>query len=221
MSRKLIRIDRNGTKYYADDTCQRCGGIGQRAEWYYTGLTCYECGGTGHTTPRVEKVYTPEYAAILDARRAEREAKKLGYPSAEALKLARMEEAKIREAERKAQEEREEAERKAEEARIAEIKAKSNYVGEIGEKITVTVTWEGSPYFERRSFSGFGTETCYIHRFRDPDGNLIIWKSLCGFPLDDVNNGETVVLSGTVKEHSEYKGEKQTLILRAKVKRPS
>lgn len=221
MARTLIRIDRNGTKYFADDTCKRCGGAGERSEWYYTGMTCYECGGTGRSAPYIEKEYTPEYAEALRERRAEREAKKLGYASAQEMREAREAEAARREAQRIAEEEAEAARVKAEQERVAALKARSNYVGTVGEKLTATVTWEGSPYFERRSFTGYGTERCYIHRFRDADGNLIIWKSCAGFPLVGADEGCTVVISGTVKEHSEYKGEKQTYILRAKVKYPA
>lgn len=219
MGRTLIRIDKNGTKYWSDDTCQRCGGDGQRAEWYYTGSTCYECGGTGRSKPRLVKEYTSEYAALLAERREEREAKKLGYPSAAVMRERREEEAARREAERKAEEERIAAEKKAEEERIAALKARSHYVGTVGEKLTAKVVWDGSPYFERRCFGGYGTERCYIHRFRDEEGNLIIWRSCCGFPIVGAKEGEAFVVTGSVKEHSEYKGEKQTIILRAKVKR--
>lgn len=220
MARTLIRIDRNGTKYWADDTCRRCGGAGQRSEWYYTGLTCYECGGTGHAAPRLEKEYTPEYAEKLAVQRAERAAKKAGYASAAEQRAAE-------DAERSAREEREAAERmaederrKAEEERIKAIKARSDYVGSVGQRLTVGATYEGSPYFERRSFSGYGLERVYIHRFRDEAGNLIIWKSCAGIPILGLDEGEPVVVTGTVKEHSEYKDEKQTLLLRAKIKRP-
>lgn len=221
MSRTLIRVDRNGTKYWADDTCKRCGGAGERSEWYYTGMTCYECGGTGHSKPHMEKEYTPEYAAKLKASRDLREARKAGYASAEEMREAQKAKAERREAERIAQEEREAAARQAEEERIAKLKAKSQYVGKVGEKLSETVVYEGSPYFERRSFSGYGTERCYIHRFRDVEGNLLIWKSACGFPILNANEGEAFTVTGTVKEHSEYKGEKQTIILRAKVRRPA
>ena len=169
----------------------------------------------------MEKEYTPEYAAKLEASRQLREAKKLGYPSVEAMNEALAKEQELREAEEREREAREEAERKAEEERIKALKAVSQYVGKVGEKMTTTVTYEGSPYFERRSFSGYGTERCYIHRFRDADGNLIVWKSCCGFPILNANEGEPFVVTGTVKEHTEYKDEKQTLILRAKVKRPA
>lgn len=216
------KTDKNGTQYFVDYTCPRCGGEGGRSEWAYTGYTCYECGGTGEArNPRKWKVYTPEYQAKLDEQREKRTAKKLGYPSVAAMHEAKAAEEARLEAERKAEEERIAAEKKAEEERLKALKARSNYVGEVGEKLKVTVTYEGSPYFERRSFTGYGTERCYIHRFRDDDGNLIVWKSCCGFPILGCNEGETVVVTGTVKEHSEYKDEKQTLILRAKVKRPA
>lgn len=214
MARTLIRIDRNGTKYYADDTCKRCGGAGERSEWYYTGMTCYECGGTGRSNPRIEKVYTPEYQAVLDERRAEREAKKLGYASAQEMRKAREAEAARREAQRIAEEEAEAARVKAEQERVAALKARSNYVGTVGEKLTATVTWEGSTYFERRSYSGYGTETCYIHSFRDTSGNKLVWKTTKGLSLEE---GQTVSLTGTVKDHSEYHNEKQTVLTRCRV----
>lgn len=66
----LIKTDKNGTEYYADYTCPRCGGQGGCDAWAYTGWTCYECGGTGKTMkPMIRKIYTPEYAAKLAERR--------------------------------------------------------------------------------------------------------------------------------------------------------
>lgn len=70
---ELIRTDKNGTKYYADYTCPRCGGHGGSDAWKYTGWTCYKCGGTGKLqNPRIIKEYTPEYAAKLAEKRAEK-----------------------------------------------------------------------------------------------------------------------------------------------------
>ena len=44
----LVRVDRNGTKYFAGMvTCDRCGGAGGADAWAYTGWTCYKCGGEG------------------------------------------------------------------------------------------------------------------------------------------------------------------------------
>lgn len=73
----LIKIDKNGTKYYAETRCPRCGGQGGRDEWQYTGYTCFDCGGTGIAPkPSIYKVYTPEYEAKLEAQRAKRREKK-------------------------------------------------------------------------------------------------------------------------------------------------
>ena len=47
MGWQFLRVDKNGTKYWADYTCPRCGGQGGSDAWAYTGWTCYECGGTG------------------------------------------------------------------------------------------------------------------------------------------------------------------------------
>lgn len=70
------RTDRNGTRYFNDYTCDRCGGQGGSHAWAYTGFTCYKCGGTGKMDkPSVTKVYTPEHAAKLEAQRNARHAK--------------------------------------------------------------------------------------------------------------------------------------------------
>lgn len=89
---EYIRTDRNGTKYYADWTCPRCGGAGQSDNWIATGRTCWGCGGTGRRPkPRIVKIYTPEHEAKLEARRAAREAQRLAEtppPSKEELLAA-------------------------------------------------------------------------------------------------------------------------------------
>lgn len=70
MELQYFKTDRNGTKYYYDYTCPRCGGAGHSDKWYRTGRTCYECGGNGlRRTPKIIKEYTPEYAAKLAERR--------------------------------------------------------------------------------------------------------------------------------------------------------
>lgn len=77
MSKKLIKVDKNGTKYWSHGcACQRCGGQGGSDAWAYTGWTCYACGGSGIGPAIISKEYTPEYEAKLAARRAARQAKK-------------------------------------------------------------------------------------------------------------------------------------------------
>ena len=73
-----FKIDKNGTKYYVDYTCRKCGGAGGSEAWRYTGYTCYRCSGTGEDPkPMIWKEYTPEYEAKLQARRERKAEKKL------------------------------------------------------------------------------------------------------------------------------------------------
>jgi len=73
MERIYIRTDRNGTKYYHDWTCDRCGGAGFSDKWLHTGRVCYQCGGSGRlASPRTVKVYTEEYIAKMQAKNAEK-----------------------------------------------------------------------------------------------------------------------------------------------------
>ncbi len=79
ITRTLIRVDRNNTKYWLvnNRNCERCGGMGGSHAWDYSGFTCYRCGGTGiDPDPLQEKEYTPEYQAKLDAARKKRWEKK-------------------------------------------------------------------------------------------------------------------------------------------------
>ena len=202
---KLIRIDRNGTKYFEGMvTCDRCGGAGGADAWAYTGWTCYKCGGTGKVFDKW-KEYTPEYEAKLNARR---QAKAEQYEREHAEEIAKVE------AERKAKEEADRIAREAEEKRIKEQKAISQHIGSIGDKIELDAVLEKSAWFEIPSFRGFGTDTMHIYTFRNESGDAIIWKTSKGLGIE---NGEKVHVKGTIKEHSEYDNEKQTVLTRCKV----
>lgn len=90
MDRKPFKVDKNGTKYYADYTCQRCGGQGGADQWKFTGWTCYDCGGSGIASkPYVWKEYTPEYEAKLNAQREKRFEKKRMLRKAQSEELNR------------------------------------------------------------------------------------------------------------------------------------
>lgn len=201
----LIRVDRNGTKYYRGlVNCDRCGGYGGADQWAYTGWTCYKCGGSG----KIEgswKEYTPEYAAKLEARR---KAKAEKWEKEHAEEIAKAE------AERKAKEEAERIAQEAEEKRIREQKTISKHVGNIGDKIEMVVTLDHRAWFEVPAFCGYGTETKYIYTFRDLSGNALVWKTTSG---KDIENGEQVTIKATIKEHSEYDGEKQTVLTRCRI----
>lgn len=101
----------------------------------------------------------------------------------------------------------------------------SEYLGEVGKKLTIAATLKKSFSFENTF--GYQTTTTYIHNFEDAEGNVIIWKttnSLIEYTCPEDKPGHyeahpftTGVLAGTVKEHSEYKGIKQTVLTRCKV----
>ena len=204
---KLIKIDRNGSKHYEDMvTCDRCGGHGYYAIAVHNmqpvlsphdGGVCWKCMGAGKVLSKwIER--TPEYQAKLDAKRkakqeAERERLEAEWAEREAL---------------------ERAEREAEEARIRAEKAVSQYVGQIGERIEVKGSYVRSGSWEQKAFNGYGTVTMYAHTFKDADGNVFIWKTQNGLSFE---YGECIIVKGTVKNHSEYKDQKQTELTRCKV----
>ena len=221
----LIKIDKNGTKYYEGLVkCSRCDGLGvyiigvnngQPVLSPVDGGICFRCGGTG-TQEGKWKEYTPEYEAKLAERRRKR-AEKLEAERAE-------EEAKNREA-REALE-REEAEREAKrQAEIKAQKAKSQYIGSIGDKIEVRAEYIKTAYYERPSFAGFGTERVNIHTFKVGD-NTVVWKTTATLgwwnerdEWESPQERTFITLKGTVKEHSIYDEEKQTILTRCKVKK--
>lgn len=210
----LIRTDKNGTKYYEGLVeCDRCSGKGI----YYIGVhngqplpswvdqgVCFKCLGRGKVVGKW-KEYTPEYEAKLEARR---KAKREKWEQEHAEEIAKAE------AERKAKEESERIAREAEEQRIREQKALSHHVGEVGDKVDLDAILEKNAWFEIPSFRGFGTDTMHIYTFRDSQGNALIWKTTRGLGIE---SGERVHVKGTIKEHSEYDDEKQTVLTRCKV----
>ena len=218
--RELIRVDKNGTKYYNTTCkCYKCGGSGIYC-WgavinlvpQYSGV-CYSCNGSGVVTT-VEKEYTPEHEAKLQAQRAKRQEKK--------------------DAERRAEEEKREAERKEREERQAKIeaeraeqRAKSNYVGKEGDRIETVVTLDFTAEFE---VDGFYGRPAYrtLYGMSDENGNRFVWVTgAClyiekcaenGIPDNEyAQKGDVIRINGTIKGHKEYKGEKQTVLNRVKI----
>lgn len=203
-AKTLIKTDRNGSKHYEGIvTCDRCGGAGGAENWKYTGWTCYKCNGTGKMKAKwIER--TPEYEAKLEARRA----KKAEANRAEAEARKERYEAAIKAAEEA---------KKAREAEEAAKKAISQYVGAVGAKLDIKARFDHTAWYERKSFAGYGMETVYIVSFRDADGNLLIWKTTSPKGCNELEEGDEISLKGTVKEHTEYKDEKQTILTRCRV----
>ena len=209
----LIKVDKNGTKYYEGYMkCDRCDGVGI----YYIGVcnghlvpsyvdagVCFKCNGSGKVLGKW-KEYTPEHEAKLAAQRRKR-AEKLDAEIAE--KIAQENKRREEEEAKRRKEEEEEAQR------VKEEKAKSQYYGNVGDKVDTKAVYKFSAWYECKSFSGYGMERHYIHNFKVGD-NTLVWKTTRGLGLEK----ETVVtLKGTIKEHTEYNDEKQTILTRCKV----
>ena len=98
----------------------------------------------------------------------------------------------------------------AERQREAEAEAarkSSEYVGEIGQRITINVV-------EAKYITSWPTMygITNLYKFLDMDGNVFIW-----FSSSDINEAEVKSLKGTVKDHTERDGIKQTVLTRCKV----
>ena len=103
----------------------------------------------------------------------------------------------------------------------------SEYIGTVGEKVTLTLTLKKEFSYEDNRFSYYGT-TKYIYSFTDADGNVVVWKTTAcmyekiiqnGHEIgrDYVREGDIIKLTGKIKEHSEYKDTKQTVLERCKL----
>lgn len=275
MAKFLIRIDRNGTKYWGDDTCDHCGGAGGADAWKFTGWTCWKCGGTGKlTNPNIWKEYTPEHRAKLDAQRAKRAEKKLAEERAhadelnadfykrngfdadgnmwivlgnsydikdslkelgckfikalscwssdhelESIKTIKVNASDLYEIDMagvylwqwmKVSEGLAIIQQANDDLRASE--SSSSYVGNIGDKIEVKAKLTKCHSYD--STFNHHTVTTFINIFTDEAGNVYVWKSTAYF---DAGLDDQVILKGTVKDHSEYNGIKQTILTRCKV----
>lgn len=82
----------------------------------------------------------------------------------------------------------------------------SEYVGEIGDRIEETLTVTKAVTLE----SYYGTSI--MHIMEDAIGNVFVWIT----KAKNYPEGKVVTLRGTIKDHKEYKGTKQTILTRCK-----
>ncbi len=101
-------------------------------------------------------------------------------------------------------------ERKKQKEEEKEKEKKSEYVGKIGDRITVKIdnfivvtSWE----------TQYGTT--YIYKIVDTEGNIYTWKTSGGIV------GDTKEIIATVKAHNEYRETKQTELTRCRAKKVS
>ena len=100
--------------------------------------------------------------------------------------------------------------RRQKEAQEKQVKEKeiSQYVGQPKQKITFKVR-------ECKCISSFDNGyygMSYLYKFVDVDGNVFMWSTSTHLEEDGVDT-----ITGTIKEHKEYKGLKQTWVTRCKV----
>lgn len=83
----------------------------------------------------------------------------------------------------------------------------SEFVGEVGERIDIAIRVERKSNFDGR----YGTTNVY--KMVDESGNIYSWFTTTS-PMEA---GKNYIIRGTVKEHTRYKNEKQTVLTRCKV----
>jgi hypothetical protein len=107
------------------------------------------------------------------------------------------------------------AAKKAEwEAKRLEMAALGSFVGDEGGKISLTnVKVEAVLTIGARSFSYYDRDSQEMYLLRDEAGNRLVFKTK---NFIGVEKGDVVNLTAKVKAHQEFRGEKQTLINRAK-----
>lgn len=88
-----------------------------------------------------------------------------------------------------------------------EVKVERKHVGTVGKRSDFpSVTVKRLRYFE----SDYGVRT--LVTFEDTEGNILIWWA--SKELDEIQEGDTVNIRGTVKAHGDYKGILQTELKR-------
>lgn len=106
------------------------------------------------------------------------------------------------------------------------MKKMSEYIGVVGSRISVEAVYKKA--YEYRTHYTYYGESHSIHVFEDAEGNCIAWNTTgivsdrkCVNARGDeqtIYYGSKVLITATVKAHSEYKGTKQTTISRPRFK---
>jgi len=91
------------------------------------------------------------------------------------------------------------------------VKSNSQYVGNVGDRSVFHLTVDkvvAVPGFSTYNYES----TNFLHIMSDECGNVFFWKSTSG----KLEVGSSYVLRGTIKNHSEYSGVKQTVLTSCK-----
>lgn len=102
----------------------------------------------------------------------------------------------------------------------------SEYIGTVGSKISLEVTYKKR--FSYYTYYTYYGEEHFIWILEDADGNCIVWNTTSWLEdkkfVDEhgmckpIFEGSTLLLTATIKEHSEYNGTKQTVVSRPRFK---
>ena len=111
-----------------------------------------------------------------------------------------------------------EVSRKAEwKAKAAAAAATQKFVGEVGKKVTLTITVKKEITVERPRFHYYDSGMSNIRICQDEQGNVIIFSGNANFPQE----GETATITATVKSHRIYNRDgvetPQTTVIRPKI----
>jgi hypothetical protein len=214
--RVLLKQYKNGNKLWGVVTrCCKCEGTG-KVIWSYANHVCFDCNGRGWYYSR-EREYTPEEQAKRDAAEAKRRA-----------------EWEKKQAEKAAEKARKEAER------LAEIERnRGQFMGNVGDKIEMSVTLERTFNYETKCFNApWKTDIVTGYVFKTDDGNTLVWKTTGSIARkvevetwDDADlrgengkfyaykapeEGARLTIKGTIKAHEEYNNVNQTILTRVK-----
>lgn len=103
------------------------------------------------------------------------------------------------------------AEEYVEERKYSTVESDSEYIGEVGEKVSrILVTVKNVS-----SFDGY-YGTTHVYCFEDLDGNKISWFASRD---QELNIEDTVYISGKIKSHELYRGFKTTYLTRCKIEK--
>jgi hypothetical protein len=210
-------------------------GIENGRPYSRTGFECWTCGNTGIRGERQERLYTAAKLAQVNKTAATRAARKaeadrIAAEQAEAARISKDAAFRAENAEFIAKLESLDGDfwsrflndflRRATAPTARQIEmvegevakrvknATSAFVGNVGDKLTLTVTVE-----RIITLPDYGFGKSYINLLRDQAGNLLVYKGQSDIGQQD----ETVTLKATVKEHNVRDGVQQTVIQRPKV----
>ena len=94
------------------------------------------------------------------------------------------------------------------------VEKPSEWIGNIKDRLDFIVKVVYTKPINRPTFSFRDSGVSYLVKMVDNEGNNLTWFS----SNNDMEEGKSYKLLGTVKEHKDYKGEKQTVITRCKIK---